>query len=124
MGKSFCSENCPDIGRCCRKFCLEIPEMPPAQPSQKEELAIFIKSKGLPFVPLDYDKDEGWRFSCSALGEDGLCLIYENRPIICRRYQPGTDDLCCVRDERLVPMWLADKIREVTLKVWNIFFAQ
>lgn len=35
-----------------------------------------------------------WAWSCTALGADGRCTIYNDRPDLCRRYEPLTDHLC------------------------------
>ena len=57
-----------------------------------------------PFVPLDRvrtdtDAESGrtystWEFSCPKLLPSGRCGDYENRPALCRRYEPGSDPLC------------------------------
>lgn len=33
-------------------------------------------------------------FDCTRLGDDGRCIDYENRPELCRVYEPGSDRLC------------------------------
>lgn len=35
-----------------------------------------------------------WRWGCTNLGDNGRCLIYEDRPQLCRDYQPAQDGLC------------------------------
>lgn len=37
-----------------------------------------------------------WLWTCPKLGADGRCTIYEQRPEICRRYEPLTDGLCAM----------------------------
>lgn len=36
----------------------------------------------------------GIRCSCDRLGEDGRCTDYDNRPMVCRTYDPLYDGLC------------------------------
>ena len=33
-------------------------------------------------------------FKCKNLTASGRCGDYENRPLLCRTYEPGSDDLC------------------------------
>lgn len=37
---------------------------------------------------------EQWQFSCTKLLSNGRCGIYNNRPPVCRHYEPGSDDMC------------------------------
>jgi hypothetical protein len=48
---------------------------------------------GLPFMPLDKSEKYGWRLRCPLLGRDGRCTDYENRPALCRHFQPGSNRL-------------------------------
>ena len=32
---------------------------------------------------------------CTLLDENGRCSDYENRPAVCRNYEPASDQLCC-----------------------------
>jgi Fe-S-cluster containining protein len=51
---------------------------------------------GLPFIP--YKVVEGyWLFACTKLDfKTGRCRDYENRPKMCREYQPLSDPLCAM----------------------------
>jgi len=70
---------------------------------------------GLPFLPF-YKRPGGrWLFWCPRLGRDGRCTDYENRPALCRSYEPGTDPLCAEWDGVIRPNWGfadADKVEE------------
>jgi len=47
---------------------------------------------GLPFLPLML-QGGWWMFTCPLL-VDGRCSDYDNRPELCRDYQPMSDLLC------------------------------
>lgn len=51
-------------------------------------------SHGLPFVPAHQDESGMWWYSCTQLGRDGRCRSYEDRPQLCRVFEPGEDPLC------------------------------
>lgn len=53
---------------------------------------------GVPFMPLYKLPDGRWRYWCPRLGVDGRCTNYENRPKLCRLYQPKSDFLCTEYD--------------------------
>lgn len=63
----------------------------------------FIRD-GVPFRHLatidTFTDPEGGRqwetlwVTCSAIGEDGRCTIYETRPQLCRDFEPASDPLC------------------------------
>jgi len=48
-------------------------------------------------------------FDCTKLGADGRCMDYENRPELCRVYQPQEDALCAeyVQHLRGIPIVVA-----------------
>jgi len=96
---------CPKPGDCCKDFRLY----------QKGEIKTFWKDEGiwpvfdflrdmrLPFNPKTIDteniNEEGkayisWLFDCPKLLPDGRCGIYDDRPVLCRRFIAGTDTLC------------------------------
>lgn len=65
----------------------------------------YLVFKGNPFTVIDWqsetfkDKDSGREWarlicSCPKVTTDGKCSIYETRPLTCRRYAPGSDQLC------------------------------
>jgi Fe-S-cluster containining protein len=35
-----------------------------------------------------------YEFSCSALGPDGRCTIYDRRPDVCRKFEAGSHPTC------------------------------
>lgn len=49
---------------------------------------------GLPLIPLYRRPNGNWRFWCPNLGRDGRCQDYENRPALCRDFEPASDQLC------------------------------
>ena len=86
MGKA-----CQSCTRCCRYFCFEIDE--PDTFEEFEDIKWFLCHEGI-----SVHIDEGdWFISidnkCKMLRADNTCSIYENRPIICRKYPPDNCDL-------------------------------
>jgi len=70
--------------KCCRYFCFEIDK--PDSFEEFENLRWFILHEGITI-----HVDEGdWFMSvnnkCKWLADDGRCINYENRPMICRGY--------------------------------------
>jgi Fe-S-cluster containining protein len=104
---SLC-DTCRQPGACCRGFSLN-------RISDGDHLTLWddedplkavhphIESEA-PFHPVERlgqwtDAESGrtyssWKWSCSALGEDGRCTMYDNRPDLCRRYEAGSSPLC------------------------------
>ncbi|MGB2823377.1 MAG: YkgJ family cysteine cluster protein [Phycisphaerae bacterium] len=77
-------------GSCCQYFCFEIDE--PDSFEEFDDIRWFLMHEDI-----TVHVDEGdWYISianrCKALGEDGRCAIYEDRPLICRRYKMDTCD--------------------------------
>jgi Fe-S-cluster containining protein len=75
--------------KCCRYFCFQIDE--PDSFESFENLRWFLLHEGITI-----HIDEGnWFISvnnkCNYLGDDGQCLSYDTRPLICRKY---TTDGC------------------------------
>lgn len=71
-----------------------------AFPTRLEALAIAaawpFEPNGLPFIPVKV-VDGYWLFGCPMLDWDtGRCTDYENRPTLCREYQPMSDPLCAM----------------------------
>lgn len=65
----------------------------------------YAERHHLPFIPLDTyastaaDAMPGYvgiRWQCKNLTPEGRCGDYENRPNLCRIYEPGEDRLCAV----------------------------
>jgi len=75
--------------KCCRYFCFEIDK--PDSFEEFENLRWFILHEG---VSIHVDKGD-WFISinnkCKWLADDGRCINYDNRPMICREY---TTDAC------------------------------
>lgn len=63
-----------------------------------------LRAQGLPFVPLlelgRYVDAESGReyadllFNCPMVTPSGRCSIYDDRPALCRNYEPLSDPLC------------------------------
>lgn len=75
--------------KCCRYFCFQIDE--PNSFEEFENLRWFLLHEGI-----SIHIDEGnWFISisnkCKHLDDDGRCLSYDSRPVICRKY---TTDGC------------------------------
>lgn len=49
---------------------------------------------GLPFLPEQREENGDWVLSCPHLTVEGRCGDYENRPRLCRTYEPGLDAPC------------------------------
>lgn len=50
---------------------------------------------GLPFLPLYKSPSGEWRYWCQHLTREGRCGIYDQRPAVCRAYEPGSDRGLC-----------------------------
>lgn len=105
-------DTCPKPGNCCKK--LNLTSVPTTEGGSREQQRFWVDelpgaanewaaSHNLPFEFVEEQqrwKDENGReyatvyFGCPKLGTDGRCTIYENRPVLCRKYQAGDDALC------------------------------
>ena len=65
---------CDKCSACCRLVFFVI-DQAKENPDSDDELVKLINE-----FPYELNKDG----SCSMLGEDGLCSVYDERPIICR----------------------------------------
>lgn len=96
---SLC-DTCRNPGRCCSGFLLNGGAWPARAAHPLEVLAELAtvnirETIGLPFMPLYRRAADGaWLFWCPNLGRDGRCTVYENRPLMCREYEAGSDPLC------------------------------
>ena len=84
--------DCENCGACCRCFPIFALESDAEREPKIREAGIrcddFLGEKGkvayrlhpLPFLD-----------TCAFLKEDQLCRIYESRPEVCRRFEPGSD---------------------------------
>lgn len=97
MKEFNCFEHCPKPGYCCREFSIDVKGFGILGEHDSQDLLDYIKEKQLPFVLSRYDEEFGaWRVTCPKLNANGRCDIYNQRPKICRDYQPQQDSLCCI----------------------------
>ena len=102
--KASACDTCRRPGECCKLFTLNI-HAPVSR--WHEEMREKLDRHGLEFITpispspvaraLHPDKPEllmNGFFSCTRLGDDGRCSDYENRPELCRIFEPGSDPLC------------------------------
>lgn len=80
------STTCKECGaRCCRYFCFEIDK--PTSYDEFENLRWYLMHEG---VTVHIDLDDDWYMAianrCKNLDENNLCKQYDNRPLICRKY--------------------------------------
>jgi Fe-S-cluster containining protein len=96
------SETCKQCGACCRTLTLE------QSPDQVRATAAIASVLGIPsdavfaaahWQPLTREeamrrnpfyvsqlRPDAYLYSCDQLGDDGRCLAYEERPLVCRGY--------------------------------------
>ena len=106
---SLC-DRCFAPGQCCRDLTLHrfsghvVTTWADADPA--DQLADMIGPHW--FVPIETaaewtvpegDEDAGrtyrsHRWGCRALGPDGRCTVYSERPELCRTFEAGSDPLC------------------------------
>lgn len=104
---SLC-DKCYAPGHCCRGFTLTGADgHPPTTwvdegPEAAEKLMI---ERQKPFRPLRVQevftdptgrKWQTWQWMCAWLGEDGRCQHYDDRPDVCRDFEPGSGPLCAM----------------------------
>jgi len=85
------SKTCQECGaKCCKYFCFEIDE--PDDYQEFEDVRWYLCHEG---VTVHIDEGD-WFISienrCKMLGPDNRCTIYEERPLICRKYDPSQCD--------------------------------
>lgn len=103
---SLCDQ-CYAPGACCRGFSLSGVDGGKTYwiDAGLEGVLEQLRAAGLPdFTPtveVDrwVDEESGreyayFKFACRALMPDGRCGNYENRPELCRTYEPGSDPIC------------------------------
>lgn len=99
---SIC-DTCKAPGACCKK--LQLIENGNQMTFWKEEDALkYLEDKKLPFKILRktatyHDEESGndyytYEYMCPVLLPNGRCGDYENRPDLCRNYEPKSDKLC------------------------------
>lgn len=100
---------CTNPGHCCRHFGMSLWE------TTIEGAEALFKDRDYPFQVLAIDGPwtdeesgrEYGRFSCSCpKNEAGRCTIYEDRPALCREYEPASDRLCVFHRS----WWFADQL--------------
>lgn len=99
---SLC-DTCRVPGHCCRRFILNGGDFA-WRTTMLEALAAASTvlhgtddigyQIGLPFVPFYRDSNGRWWWWCPHLTRDGRCDDYENRPHVCRSFEPASDPLC------------------------------
>ena len=86
--KTMCQE-CG--GKCCRYFCFEIDE--PDDFEEFDDIRWFLLHEG---VSVHIDEGD-WFISiankCKMLAPDNACTLYDERPVICRKYEMETCDV-------------------------------
>lgn len=87
---------CSEPGACCRDFELKSTQIETRlllEKGHKLDVLATCAEWGFPFIPTEHD-GKAWHFKCSVLTDKGRCGDYENRPVLCRNYIAGSDDLC------------------------------
>jgi Fe-S-cluster containining protein len=113
MSTNLC-KLCIDPGHCCRAFSTgRLFPIGMTREQVKEHYANGTDpwerwtTEKMPFIPLRtniYYTSNGkhkpetvtWWVTCPLLDCQGLCSDYENRPKICRVYEPGCDPMCAM----------------------------
>jgi Fe-S-cluster containining protein len=76
--------------KCCRYFCFQIDT--PDSFEQYEHIRWFVLHEG---VTVHVDKGD-WYISiarpCREVSPEGRCQVYDQRPLICRKYSTGNCD--------------------------------
>ena len=85
------SQTCQKCGaKCCKYFCFEIDE--PDTYEEFEDVRWYLCHQG---VTVHIDEGD-WYISienhCKKLGRNDHCKIYDERPLICRSYDPSNCD--------------------------------
>lgn len=99
---SLC-DTCTNPGHCCKSFVLWTNELEATEgwaPKPMTEIEVRRKMVSnpdkWPFVLASVDPDGVARWSCPKLDSRGRCSIYEQRPQLCRDFEPGSDPEMCV----------------------------
>ena len=101
--------------RCCRYYCFQIDT--PESYDEFEDIRWYLCHEG---VTVHIDEEGDWYISianrCAKLGPDDRCTIYEERPLICRTYDPSGCDRTggdyCYEQEFTTPEQLEEYARE------------
>lgn len=99
-------DRCAAPGTCCKSFPLSA-EFPIG--STHETVQAWLAKENLPFNPIRRQYVypggnkivvgpkgwyENWLFTCTKVTPEGRCSIYEDRPTLCKIYEPGMDAMC------------------------------
>lgn len=80
--------DCSQCGKCCNYITLSIHE--PEDDEDYDEIVWFLMHKGIKVYIAEEDDD--WYVEietpCKHQAEDGRCMIYEDRPNVCREHDP------------------------------------
>lgn len=93
-------DTCRSPGSCCKEFMISGHY---DKDTWEEDIKQKFEFHNLPFVPVRAERHHSWGLddpvivvaSCTKLTPEGRCSIYENRPQLCKNYQPLQDLLCC-----------------------------
>ena len=86
------SRLCQECGaKCCKYFCFEIDT--PDSYDELDDVRWYLAHEG---ISVHLDEDGDWYISimhrCKNLDANERCTDYENRPLICRKYDPEDCD--------------------------------
>lgn len=85
------SKTCQECGaKCCTYFCFEIDE--PDSYEELDDVRWYLCHEGVTVHVDEGDWYIGIENRCKMLGPDNKCMAYEDRPLICRRYDPESCD--------------------------------
>lgn len=104
---SLCNR-CFQPGVCCRRMSLTDGDGKDfAFWSDEGDMPVkqWLTDKGLPFHPIEPSGQyvaagtgreyQTWAYGCTKLDEQtGRCMIYDQRPSLCRTFEPASDGLC------------------------------
>ena len=85
---------CASPGACCKGFTLSQSGI---AITTIEVAEVLLLERRFPFIINGVEVRDGSdvvSFSCTKLGANGRCSIYEGRPSLCRNFRPLTDTLC------------------------------
>lgn len=88
-----CVKFCPSVGKCCRKLTLAIEHTTGVREldymTPLAQVNHILNKVKVPFKVLGVSSNGIWLFTCKVLGKDGLCTKYDQRPEVCRIFEPG-----------------------------------
>lgn len=103
-------DTCPQPGHCCKSIHLSGGGLPTGSADKQTALEALVEmaKRALPFVASEkreyWPGHLSWWYTCPLLDNEGRCSDYENRPDLCREYQPLEDGLCVLHHSRLLPL--------------------